>query len=146
MRYLLLCCALLFAGPALADDSSEPVIVTVTEGEPAPFTGSLLNPSAAAEILVETEILLERCRLESQRQLDLQEANFDLRFRNKEAEFAACTLRSTELDLLRVNHIEFLEKQVVTPKWQPIVYFIAGVATGALTIYGSSVILHNIGE
>ena len=130
----------LLLGTAAAD----PEIVTVTEGQPAPFTGSLLNAEAAAQVLVNTDLTLEQCRLQSERDLALQEANLNFTIRNKEAALAACTLRSTELEALRMEHIEFLERQVVTPKWQPIVYFVAGTLTGALTIYGSSVILNNI--
>ena len=125
---------------------ADPEVVTITEGDPAPFTGTLMNPEAVARVLVDSDMSLEQCRIESQRDLALQEARLDLRYRNKEAEFAACTLRSVELDSLRVQHIEFLEKQVVAPKWQPILYFVGGVVTGAMTIYGSSVILNNIGE
>lgn len=128
----------------LGTASADPEVVSVTEGQPAPFTGSLLNAEAAAKILVDTDIRLEQCRLQSERDLALQEANLNFTIRNKEAALAACTLRSTELEALRMEHIEFLERQVVTPKWQPIVYFIAGTLTGALTIYGSSVILNNI--
>jgi hypothetical protein len=124
---------------------ADPEVVTITEGERAPFTGTLMNPEAVARVLVDSDMSLEQCRIESQRDLALQEARLDLRYRNKEAEFAACTLRSVELDALRTEHIEFLEKQVVAPKWQPILYFVGGVLTGAMTIYGSSVILNNIG-
>ena len=128
----------------LGTAAADPQIVSVTEGEPAPFTGSLLNAEAAAQVLVSTDLTLEQCRLQSERDLALQEANLNFTIRNKEAALAACTLRSTELEALRMEHIEFLERQVVTPKWQPIVYFVAGTLTGALTIYGSSVILNNI--
>ena len=128
----------------LSTAAADPEIVSVTEGEPAPFTGSILNAEAAAKILVDTDIRLEQCRLQSERDLALQEANLNFTIRNKEAALAACTLRSTELEALRMEHIQFLERQVVRPKWEPVVYFIAGTVAGALTIYGSSVVLNNI--
>ena len=128
----------------LGTAAADPQIVSVTEGEPAPFTGSLLNAEAAAQVLVSTDLTLEQCKLQSERDLALQEANLNFTIRNKEAALAACTLRSTELEALRMEHIEFLERQVVRPKWEPVVYFIAGTVAGALTIYGSSVVLNNI--
>ena len=134
MWFLLLCSL------AFADET----VVTLQEGDPAPFAGTLLSPEAAAKIIVSSESSLDRCLIDSQRDLALQEANLTLQLRNKEAELAACTLRLTEHQVLYEQHINFLEKQVVRPRWEGPVYFAVGVLSGAALVYGSSVVLKNI--
>ena len=134
MWFLLLCSL------AFADET----VVTLNEGDPAPFTGTLLSPEAAAKIIVDSESTLERCLIDSQRDLALQEANLTLQLRNRESELAACTLRLNEHQLLYEQHIDFLERQVVRPKWEGPVYFAVGVLSGMALVYGSSVVLKNI--
>jgi len=130
----------LFCSLAFADET----VVTLNEGDPAPFTGTLLSPEAAAKIIVDSESSLERCLIDSRRDLALQEANLTLQLRNKEAELAACTLRLTENQILYEQHIDFLERQVVRPRWESPVYFAVGVLSGVALVYSSSVILKNI--
>lgn len=132
---------LLFSSLAFAND-----VVTLEKGERAPFAGTLLSPDAAAKIIVETDKSLEQCIIDSKRDLALQEAQLTFENKNLEASLAACTLRQTEMTELYEQQIQFLEKQVVRPKWEGPVWFIAGVVSSAGLIYGSSVILKNIGE
>lgn len=132
---------LLISSLAFAND-----VVTLKKGEQAPFSGTLLSPEAAAQIIVDSDSSLEKCLIDKQRDLALQEAKLVLEKKNVEAEFAACTLRRTEMEALYEQQITFLERQAVKPKWEAPVYFIAGVVTSAAMIYGSSVILKNIGD
>lgn len=132
---------LLFSSLAFAND-----VVTLEKGERAPFAGTLLSPDAAAKIIVETDKSLEQCIIDSKRDLALQEAQLTFENKNLEASLAACTLRQKEMTELYEQQIQFLEKQVVRPKWEGPVWFIAGVVSSAGLIYGSSVILKNIGE
>ncbi|OUU26768.1 MAG: hypothetical protein CBB97_07055 [Candidatus Endolissoclinum sp. TMED37] len=126
---------------AFADD-----IITVEKGQKAPFAGTLLSPDAAAKILVDSDSSLQKCLIDKKRDLALQEARLVLEKKNVEAEFAACTLRRQEMEALYEQHISFLERQAVKPKWEAPVYFIAGVVSSAGLIYGSSIILKNIGD
>ncbi len=132
---------LLFLNVANADD-----VVTINKGDVAPFTGTLLSPQAAAKIIVESDYSLEKCRIDSEKQLALQKASDDLRFKNKEAEFAACTLRYNESIALYEKQIDFLEKQAVQPSWEKPLWFVGGILTGVGMLYGSSVLLKNIGQ
>ena len=61
-------------------------------------------------------------------------------------ELAACTLRSTEMELLYSKQVDFLEKQTTRPSWEGPVLFIAGVLTGTAMLYGSSVLVKNLGD
>jgi len=132
---------LLFCLNTFADE----VVVTIEKGDPAPFTGTLLSPEAAAKIIVDSDTSLEKCQIDAKRDLALQEAKLTLDLKNKEAEFAACTLRGIEMTQLYEKQIEFLEKQAIKPKWEVPVYFTAGVLVGTGLVYGSSVVLKNIG-
>jgi len=133
---------LLITGLCFADGEA----VTLRKGEKAPFDGTLLSPEAAAKIIVESDSSIQKCKIDAERDLALQEAKLNLQIKNKEAELAACTLRQVEMEKIYEQQIDFLEKQAIKPDWQPSVYFIAGVLTSAGMIYGSSVILKNIGE
>ena len=76
----------------------------------------------------------------------MQKAEHQFVLKNKEAELAACTLRSTEMELLYSKQVDFLEKQTTRPSWEGPVLFIAGVLTGTAMLYGSSVLVKNLGD
>lgn len=133
---------LLFSLVAHADESA----VTLKKGQRAPWDGTLLSPQAAAKILVDTDTDLQKCLINAERDLALQQAKLVLEKSNVEAKLAACTLKQTEYQEIYEQRIEFLEKQAITPKWQPPVYYTLGILTGVGIVYGSSIILKNIGE
>tara|TARA_B100000700_G_scaffold288561_1_gene345134 strand:- start:184 stop:612 length:429 start_codon:yes stop_codon:yes gene_type:complete len=140
MRSLVLGFCLLFSSSAYADDE----VITLEAGEPAPFAGTLLSPSAAAKILATTESDLALCQINSERDLALQQAESTLAFKNKEAELVACHLRHTEMTKVYTEQIDFLEKRAVTPDWVKPVIFIGGVVVGVATVSLSAHILNQI--
>ncbi|OUU74885.1 MAG: hypothetical protein CBC29_07095 [Methylococcaceae bacterium TMED69] len=133
---------LLLIGLASADDN----VITINKGEPAPFTGTLLSPSAAARLLATGESELSLCQANSQRQLQLKESEFQLSLSNKEAELAACTLKFNEYERIYLDQINYLEKRSVTPAWEKPVLFIGGVAIGISTVALSAWVLDKIGD
>ena len=48
-------------------------VVTVKEGEPAPFEGTLMKPSAIAKLLADHDAKVETCKVNSEKDLALQE-------------------------------------------------------------------------
>lgn len=130
----------LLSSLAFADD-----IVTLRKGEKAPFDGTLLSPEAAAKIITETDYTLEKCLIDARRDKMLLEAKLTMEKKNVEAELAACTLKYTEMEKLYEKQIDYLEKRAVSPSWQTPVYFTSGILIGAGLVYGSSVVLKNIG-
>lgn len=140
MRVLFCILCLLFSSTAYADDE----VITLEEGQPAPFAGTLLSPSAAARVLATSESDLELCKIESERDLALQQASSDLAFKNKEAELVACHLRLTEMTRVYEQQIEYLEKRAVTPEWVKPVIFIGGVVAGIAVVSLSAHVLNQI--
>lgn len=120
-------------------------VVTLRKGEKAPFDGTLLSPDAAAKIITETDYTLEKCLIDARRDKMLQEAKLTMEKKNVEAELAACTLKYTEMEKLYEKQIDYLEKRSVSPSWETPVYFTSGILVGAGLVYGSSLILKNIG-
>ena len=125
MFLLLLLCSLASAGEE---------VVTITKGAKAPFTGTLLSPKAAARLLASSESELAKCVAESAKDKALLEANLTLQIKNKEAELAACTLKSAEYEKIYLDQIKYLEKRAAQPDWQKPVLFAGGVLTGVAMI------------
>ena len=58
--------SLLTFQPLVWAQDEEPVITDVREGDVAPFTGTLLNPAAVAQMLAEQEVNQTACELRIQ--------------------------------------------------------------------------------
>lgn len=116
-------------------------VITLEKGQSAPFSGTLLSPTAAAKLLATGESDLAKCVAKAERDKLLLEADLKLQIRNKEAEVVACTLRSTEYDRIYQDHIAYLEKRAAQPDWQKPALFAGGVLTGVAMIVVSAWVL-----
>ena len=124
MLKILLLCAL-----AHGEDS-----VTIEKGEKAPFSGTLLSPEGVAQIIAKADEEVGKCKIDAQRNLAVAKADFDLELRLKEADLTACLEKSSGLEALRAEQIDFLEKQVYKPKWtNTAIYVASGVGLVYLT-------------
>tara|TARA_Y100001970_G_scaffold281768_1_gene393225 strand:+ start:3411 stop:3827 length:417 start_codon:yes stop_codon:yes gene_type:complete len=135
-------CLFLCIGLAFANED----VVTVNKGEPAPFSGTLLSPSAAAKLLATGETDLAICQAEAEKEKAILTAEFNLAVSNKEAELAACTLRFTEYEKIYLNQIQYLEKRAVSPTWEKPLFFVGGVAVGIGVVALSAWTLDKIGN
>ena len=135
--YWLLLCALAFA---------EDEVVTIQKNEPAPFTGTLLSPSAAARLLATGEKDLATCIADAKRDKELLEAQKNFELQTAEAKLAQCTLNSEKKQELYLERIEWLEKKVSPPSWQGPVMFAGGVVVGMATVALSAWTLDKIQE
>ena len=78
--FWLLICSLAFAN----DD-----VVTLKKGEPAPYDGTLLSPSAAARLLAKGESDLVTCLADAKKDKAILEAEKNFEIQTKEAK---CTI------------------------------------------------------
>ena len=136
MFLLLLITSLCFAGDG---------VVTIKKGARAPYSGTLLSPEAAAKLLATGESDLAKCEAEAVKDKALLVAEHDLKFKNKEAEFAACTLKFTEYEKIYLDQIKYLEKRAVTPAWEKPVLFAGGVITGISVVMASAWAINQVG-
>lgn len=133
--YILLLCSFAFAND----------VITLEKGQKAPFAGTLLSPDAAAKIITDSDQSLEKCLIDSQRDLGLLEAKLTFEKSNAEAKLAACTLKSSQMTKIYEDQIDYLEKRSVVPSWQAPTYFASGIVLGVGIMYGSSIMLKNLG-
>lgn len=136
MFWLLLCTL------AFADDE----VVTLKKGESAPYDGTLLSPTAAAKLLVQGESDLAICLADSQKKLDILEAEKNFEIQTAEAKLARCTFEATKKQELYEERIKWLEKRVSPPSWRAPVYFGTGVIAGVGVIVLSTWTLDKIQE
>jgi hypothetical protein len=127
---------------AFADDD----VVTVQKGEPAPFSGTLLSPAAAARLLAKGEKDLATCLADAKRDQDLLEAQKTFEVQTAEAKLAQCTLESQKKQELYLERIDWLEKKVSPPSWQGPVLFAGGVVAGMGVVVLSAWTLDKIQE
>jgi hypothetical protein len=107
------------------------VITQVNVGDPAPFSGTLLNPEAAARILVDLENNESSCQIIVDTELGRQLAAHQLALAHVQFSLDACTTRYDNTLLIKNNQIDFLETQLQKPKiFTKEVTFVLGVVAG----------------
>lgn len=128
-------CSFLIVAPVLAEPPAwdGAGIVTLNEGETAPFTGTLFSVPAAAQLMVELEYTQTTCQIEIDRELESQAAKMQLEIDSVTAELVGCRSKYTEVIEIKDGQINFLDEQLKrsrqpnTPMW-----FAIGIASGIL--------------
>lgn len=132
---LVLVSAFFLATPSTA--FADELVATVSEGQPAPFDGTLFSTEAAARLLADLQFTEQSCQIEIDRQLGLQEARlqFEIDKLNSEIEISE-TLSAQRLQI-RDEHIALLTKDLTKQrKPSQTVWFATGVLSGiALTVF-----------
>ena len=117
-------------------------VVTIKEGDPAPFEGTLMKPSAIAKLLADHDAKLETCKVDSEKDLALQEAKLTLKLKLTEADLAACNARLTTSEKM---YNELLDQTLKKRSLGKTAIFAGGVVTGVGVMLGSAWILNQIG-
>ena len=116
--------------------STEELVVTLQVGEVAPFAGTLLNPPAAARILVDADAADNRCKALVTREVGLAEAKKQYEIDVLQARLDSCLfLSDSRLELLR-NQNEFLLDEMKRYQKPHHVWWFAGG-----TVIGSAIVL-----
>jgi len=118
-------------------------VVTVKEGEPAPFEGTLMTPSAIAKLLADHDAKVETCKVNSEKDLALQEAKLTLKLKLTEADLAACNARLIAQEKM---YNEILDQSLKDKSLGKSAIFAGGVLTGIGVMLGSAWILNQIGD
>ena len=70
--------ALIFSAPIFAQEAEEPKFTQLEQGEEAPFTGTLFNPAATAELITAHQYSLMECDLKIEYQVSKAKAEMQL--------------------------------------------------------------------
>jgi len=120
---------LLFASLANAQD-----FVQVQTGQPSPFSGTLLKPESIATIITKHDADIERCKADSQHEIEKQEIKCELDIQKTEYDFSSYKMTSEELmqqkdkELDRAYELLKERSKNQTPLWLG-VGFVGGLAT-----------------
>jgi len=117
-------------------------VVTVKKGEPAPFEGTLMKPSAIAKLLADHDAKLETCKVNSEKDLALQEAKLTLKLKLTEADLAACNARLSTSEKM---YNDLLDQTLKNKSLGKSAIFAGGVLTGIGVMIGSAWMLNQIG-
>lgn len=136
---------------AYADDTPPPQeekVVTIKQGDPAPFTGTLFNTTAAARLMVDLEFTQQTCKVETDRQLGLLKADLQLKIDLCTARNEALTLQLTEITQIKNDQIEFLENQLKPQPWYKTTEFgvVVGVILGVAITVGAGYALGQVNQ
>ena len=121
-------------------------IATVSEGEPAPFSGTLFSTEAAARLLVDLETNQASFEIECTRRLDVQRAEMQLQIDVLQASRDALQLRYDDTLLIKNEHIDFLERQTVKRRLPPEALFVIGIVSGVAITIGSGYALSQVAQ
>jgi len=109
-------------------------ISQLDKGEPTPFAGILLSPSAYAKIVVQREYEIQKEKLKLEKKMEKQKVKFDLKIESYK----------DQIDMLKKSHklmqkrneqeIKFLRKRSLKSPKEQRGNFWKGFGTGAVTI------------
>ena len=130
VTFILLCTMLVFNIAA-----TPKAIITLNEGNRAPFSGTLLSPGAAAEILVDKELAAAEFKLKFDYEIESLTAKhrFELADLNLKLKYLEMTSQST-IDAQK-EHITFLTTRLdkmSNPNTE--MWFSIGVGTGVIIV------------
>jgi len=88
-QFIVLLLAFTFIFPAHLFAQETPTIIDLSKGEKAPFSGVLLNPPAAAQMLANQKFTEAECKLKIDFELDRIKAQHDFMMKSLEISMAA---------------------------------------------------------
>jgi|6_EtaG_2_1085325.scaffolds.fasta_scaffold92450_2 hypothetical protein len=124
--------------PRLAYSQEVERVTTISEGSPAPFSGTLFSTLAAAKILTDLEFTDQSCQLKIDKQLALKQSEFDLALSGVKASLKFCADTKEQLLQIKIDQINFLHKQIEKreSQWPQALIFVGGVIVGGLITLG----------
>ena len=133
----------LIASPVMAQEAA---MKSITQGEAAPFDGTLLNQAAVAEMLIKLNKTEEFCKLKLKEEREIQKTNCNLAVdKLKIANDFEISVYKSQNDFLRKQidlSVKRLEKRSVATEW----WFVGGFVLGALAALGSGYIASKIAD
>ena len=108
-QVLILILTLTLVFPAYTFAQEIPKVTDIQEGQPAPFTGTLLNPPAAAQIIADKENTKAECKLQYDYIKQREKAKCDLLLGNANASLTAINKKYEAVVKIKDEEIQRLQ-------------------------------------
>ena len=124
----------------------EPIITDIVEGQTAPFSGTLLNPAAVAQMLAEKEANETECELRIEYAEDRQQAMCDLMVDSTTASLQALQERYDTIMDIKDQEIERLTEIAIEADHRDFstLWFTGGLIIGVATSVAVAYAVGNI--
>ena len=122
---------ILFAFPAWAQEG---VITELQKGQKAPFTGVLMDATAAAKVLTDKKYTVEECRLEIDREIKLLSAQLELDLQISDIKLKSATKRYDQLITIKDEEIGRLQELALESPNDYSHWWLAGGVLGGIII------------
>lgn len=122
---------ILFAFPAWAQQG---VITEIQKGSPAPFTGVLMDPAAAAKVLTDQKYTAEECRIEMDRELELLKAKLELDLKITNAKLAGSQERLAQILQIKNEEIGRLQQLALDRPNDYTLWWLTGGVVGGIVL------------
>lgn len=122
---------ILFAFPVWAQQG---VITEIQKGSPAPFTGVLMDPAAAAKVLTDQKYTAEECRIEMDRELELLRAKLELDLKITNAKLAGSQERLAQILQIKNEEIGRLQQLALDRPNDYTLWWLTGGVVGGIVL------------
>ncbi len=119
-----------------ADDAPDPpTVMGIQKGQVAPYTGVLLNSTAAAQVFAERNYSFDECKLRIDFNIEKEQAKYSALLKNSEATLESLKNQYNSITSTKDKEIERLSKLVSETNDYSTLWATGGVIVGiALTI------------
>ena len=131
---------------ALADDDVGEAVAPLNKNQRAPFAGTLFSTEAAARLLIDAEFNLEVAQLETDRQLLIQAAQFQLEIDRRDVDILMWETKYVDVLSIRDQQVTYLEdrlEKLARPDHKELI-FIGGVASGIAVVLLTALAVNGI--
>ena len=134
---LILILTLMMIFPAYAFAQEIPKVTDVQKDQPAPFTGTLLNPPAAAQIIADKENAKTECKLQYDYIKQSEKIKCDFLLGNANTSLTAANKKYEIILKIKDDEIQRLQDIALeTPDDHTVWWFAGGVVVGILVSMG----------
>jgi len=133
---------LTFASSLGVAQEVSPRVVTLRQGQKAPFAGTLLNPAAAAHTIAEKENIVSQCKLTKDYIEQKEKARCDMLIGSIQASLDASRYKYDAITKIKDDEIERLSKIAMDQPnrynhWWAAGGFVAGIITSVTIFYAA---------